>query len=76
MIRSCTGCSAQFDYEKDGKTYSHEMAVVIPEVYDGTLFWVCPWCGHVRHCWPEGSIRRRRAEEQAAVFGDCGMASS
>lgn len=51
--------------EWDGVTpryYSRMCGYVIPEVYDGVLFWNCPDCGGCWHRWPEGSRQHAAAE--------------
>jgi hypothetical protein len=50
--------------EWDGKTpryYSQKIGIEIQGVYDGVLFWNCPFCDHKWHRWPEGHHLRRKA---------------
>jgi hypothetical protein len=62
-VRSvCGECKGELTYTVGGETYSRETGVVLPGVYDGVLYWECPWCRAVRHRWPEGSELRARAE--------------
>lgn len=58
----CPLCGADLAYEHDGKTYSHLIGVEIPGLYDGTLFWQCPFCEGRWHKFPEGHHYRKRAE--------------
>jgi hypothetical protein len=77
VSKVCEGCGAALVHKSDdGRELTHEVGVVLKEVYDGVLFWMCPFCSHVRHRWEEGSILRRRAEKHAPVFRDCGMSPS
>lgn len=51
---NCPDCEAPFGYEREGRTYSHLVFVEIRGVYDGGLFYRCPFCGYCFHRWPEG----------------------
>jgi hypothetical protein len=42
--------------------YSRVIGVVVSEVYDGVLLWMCPECGGKWHRWPEGTDRHAAAE--------------
>ena len=51
--------------EWDGVTpryYSQKIGIEVRGVYDGVLFWKCPFCAHEWHRWPEGHALRARAE--------------
>lgn len=50
--------------EWDGKTrryYSQKIGIEVQGVYDGVLFWKCPFCAHEWHRWPEGHPLRQKA---------------
>lgn len=59
----CERCDAELSYAVDGKTYSRKVGRRIPGVYDGVLFWECPYCAHTWQRWPEGSLLRAKALE-------------
>lgn len=44
------------------KYYSHLIMVEIPTIYDGGLFYECPYCSSRFHRWREGTDLWRRAE--------------
>lgn len=54
----CPGCEADMS-APDGK--SHRIGVEIRGVYDGVLFWECPFCGHHWHRFGEDNPHRHRA---------------
>lgn len=56
----CPYCQADLSYEQNGKTYSHVIGVQIDGVYDGVLFWQCPFCGNQ---WPRFEIGDRLRDE-------------
>lgn len=58
----CAECGGCLEYEHEGEVYRREVGIVLPGVYDGILYWQCPWCGVGRHRWPVGSLLRQRAE--------------
>lgn len=39
--------------------YSLAIGAVVPGVYDGTLYWQCPFCGGVWHRFGYGPLRER-----------------
>lgn len=41
--------------------YYHTLGVVERYVYDGVLYWQCPFCAHKWHRWPMGHRLRNRA---------------
>lgn len=61
-MKLCPINGCRLDYEQNGKQYSHGIGVVIRGVYDGTLFWECPFCGGRWHRFGEGDPLRARAE--------------
>lgn len=42
--------------------YMKTIGVEIYGLYDGVLFWMCPFCEGKWHRWPEGDYRREKAE--------------
>lgn len=74
---SCPSCERDLTYEaetmvgedSDGKPitgtgrFSHKTGVVIPSVYDGALYWMCPFCGHKWQRWPEGDALNEIAKK-------------
>lgn len=61
MDPQCPKCGANLDYEVDGVAYSHAFGVQIRGVYDGVLFWQCPFCDGRWHRFPVGDYRHTRA---------------
>lgn len=57
----CPWCQAVLSYEREGETYSHGIMVEVPGVYDGGLYFACPFCGGTWHRWTS-EVMRQRAE--------------
>lgn len=64
---TCPRCHAQLDYEEDGYRLSHIVGVEIRGVYDGVLFWQCPFCNGRWHRWKPGTRQHARAEEYVSA---------
>lgn len=54
MKEKCDTCLGSFLYEQAGVTYSREVAVEVPGVYDGALLMMCPWCMTYRNRFDPG----------------------
>lgn len=61
--QACRSCGTTFIYQSEGRTYSREIGVIEPGVYDGVLYWQCPFCKIARHRWQIGSPLRTQADE-------------
>ena len=59
----CPRCRAQLEYQQGDHLLSHVVGVNIPGVYDGVLFWQCPFCGGRWHRWERGTRQYQAAEE-------------
>jgi len=57
----CPHCGTDLAYERDGRTWYRTVLVEIPQVYDGGLFWLCPYCKGRWHRWPRKHYLRARA---------------
>jgi hypothetical protein len=55
----CPACASDLVREVNGKTYSDRVSVEIPGVYDGGLFWRCPFCSYDWHKWHDPAMRRK-----------------
>lgn len=64
---TCPRCGTVLDYEKDGHQYSHVIGVEITGIYDGVLFWQCPFCDGRWHRWQPGTRQYERAEEYVSA---------
>lgn len=60
--QACRSCGTTFIYRSGGRTYSREIAVIESGVYDGVLYWQCPFCKTIRHRWRAGSPLRAQAD--------------
>lgn len=50
--RQCPHCGAG-QRREDG--YLHTVGVVVRGGYDGTLYWMCPFCDGTWHRWAQGT---------------------
>lgn len=46
----------------EDRFYSQALGAEIPEVYDGILYWMCPFCNGKWHRFPEGHRLRDAAQ--------------
>lgn len=45
--KTCPNCKSDLSYvHQDGNTYYRTIGVEDPDLYDGILWWVCPYCMH------------------------------
>lgn len=58
----CPACQGDLTYVESGETYSRAFGVNIPGLYDGCLYWMCPFCGHAWHRFNLGDMRYQLAE--------------
>ena len=45
MDKECRHCGADQEHKVGDRLYYHTIGVEISHVYDGVLFWACPFCG-------------------------------
>lgn len=60
----CPGCEADLraaPVPSGAGFYTNRVGVQIRGMYDGVLFWQCPFCHHRWHAHPPGSRYRDRA---------------
>ena len=50
-MSSCPVCQAEWDYEVDGKKFSHLIGVEDSSIYDGVSWWRCPECNAMWDRW-------------------------
>lgn len=55
-------------HDENGKPsyYSNVISVEDPDVYDGHLYWQCPYCDGSWHNWPRGHRLYAAAERHTA----------
>lgn len=56
----CPHCQADLRYDGD---YSRAIGIEIRGVYDGALYWRCPYCQKSWHRWPEETWQHKAAKE-------------
>lgn len=61
MTGTCPGCEKSLVNIIDGRAYNLEVGIIIDGVYDGALFWECPYCGHRMHRFVEGTRQHTKA---------------
>lgn len=59
----CPKCGVDLAYEVDGYSYTRRIGVEVQGVYDGVLYWLCPFCDHRWNRWPEDHSRHAVAAE-------------
>lgn len=59
MTDECPACGSDLSYTSGNVVCSHRIGVNIPGVYDGTLFWRCPYCGHDWHRFDDARMRAK-----------------
>jgi uncharacterized C2H2 Zn-finger protein len=59
VIKSCPACGVGLTYLKNGNRINRSIAVEVVGVYDGTLFYRCPDCGHDWHEWSDPSMQAK-----------------
>ena len=52
-------CLPYGDLPPEARFFSNKIGNEIGGVYDGILFWSCPFCGGRWHRWSEGYYRQR-----------------
>jgi hypothetical protein len=55
-------CLPYGDKPPEERFYSHKIGNEIGGIYDGVLFWSCPFCGGRWHRFTEGGDLRKRAQ--------------
>ncbi len=60
--QACRSCGASFIYQAGGRVCSREIAIIETGVYDGVLYWQCPFCKIIRHRWKLGTELRTLAD--------------
>lgn len=62
---TCPHCDAVLGYVVNGMTYTKAVGVVVPGVYDGALFWTCPYCSGDWHRWGANVVWLHEKAEKA-----------
>lgn len=64
----CPLCQADLDYyDSEGRLLSRAMGMVEQGIYDGILYWQCPFCGGRWHRFEPGTYQYSRAEEYVSA---------
>lgn len=60
----CGQCGQDLRYVEGGRPYSRAIGFEVDGVYDGVLYWACPFCGFA---WPRefGSVTLNYKSQQA-----------
>lgn len=57
--QECPACASDLVREVNGRQIVDRLSVNVPGVYDGALFWRCPFCSYDWHRWSDPSMRRK-----------------
>lgn len=69
----CPYCEKDLQYtvaDQPDVIYSHAVSVEIPGVYDGGLFYLCPFCSGAWHRWPKLHYLHARAEPYVESYNN------
>lgn len=61
----CPKCGKDLHYTEEnqqGTVFTHLIGVEIRGVYDGVLYWLCPFCDIAFHRWPYGHPYHEKAQ--------------
>lgn len=61
MTDRCPHCGENLAYKVGSRTFSRAISHEHQGVYDGVLYWSCPFCGGHWHRFPPGDSRHGRA---------------